>query len=75
MSPSKKSQTATSDTLTEQLTYLKLSFILQQYDPLAKQAIQDQWGHVDYLAKLIEGEPSNVNSAASSGVSDKPVSL
>ena len=56
MSPSTKSKTATSDTLTEQLAYLKLPFILQQYDPLAKQAVQDQWGHVDYLAKLIEGE-------------------
>jgi DNA replication protein DnaC len=54
MSPSKKSQT--SDTFSEQLAYLKLPFILQQYDPLAKQAVQDQWGHVDYLAKLIEGE-------------------
>ncbi len=56
MSTSNKSITATSNTLTEQLTYLKLPFILQQYDPLAKQAVQNQWGHVDYLAKLIEGE-------------------
>ena len=47
MSLSKKSQTATSDTLTEQLTYLKLPFILQQYNPLAQQAVQDQWGQVD----------------------------
>jgi len=56
MNTSKKSKTATSDTLTEQLAYLKLPFILQQYDPMAKQAVVDQWGHVDYLAKLIEGE-------------------
>jgi len=56
MSTSTKSKTATSDTLTEQLAYLKLPFILQQYDPMAKQAVQDQWGHVDYLANLIEGE-------------------
>ena len=56
MSTPKKPKTATSDTLTEQLAYLKLPFTLQQYDPLAKQAAQAQWGHIDYLAKLIEGE-------------------
>ena len=56
MSASNKSKTATSNTLTEQLAYLKLPFILQQYNALAKQAVQDQWGHVDYLARLVEGE-------------------
>ena len=38
------------------LTYLKLSFIAQQYTPLAKQATQKAWSHVDYLARLVEGE-------------------
>ncbi|MFC1680740.1 IS21-like element helper ATPase IstB [Pseudomonadota bacterium] len=56
MSTPKKPKTATSTTLTEQLAYLKLPFTLHQYDPLAKQAAQAQWGHIDYLAKLIEGE-------------------
>lgn len=38
------------------LTYLKLSFIAQQYTPLATQATQKAWSHVDYLARLVEGE-------------------
>ena len=38
------------------LTYLKLSCIAQQYAPLAKQAAQKAWSHVDYLARLVEGE-------------------
>jgi DNA replication protein DnaC len=38
------------------LTYLKLSFIAQQYTPLATQATQKAWSHVDYLARLLEGE-------------------
>ncbi len=56
MSSSTKSKTVDPNLLTEQLAYLKLPFILQQYEPLAKQAAQAHWGHVDYLAKLIEGE-------------------
>jgi DNA replication protein DnaC len=38
------------------LTYLKLAFIAAQYAELAKQAIQKEWSHVDYLARLLEGE-------------------
>ena len=38
------------------LTYLKLAFIAQHYAPLAHQAAQLVWSHVDYLAKLLEGE-------------------
>jgi DNA replication protein DnaC len=38
------------------LTYLKLSFIAAQYAELAKQAAHKAWPHVDYLAKLVEGE-------------------
>ncbi len=45
-----------SDTLQEQLTYLKLPFVRQHFEPLAKEAAQAHWGHVDYLAGLIEGE-------------------
>jgi DNA replication protein DnaC len=40
----------------EQLTYLKLPFIREHFEPLAKEAAQAQWGHVEYLAGLIEGE-------------------
>jgi DNA replication protein DnaC len=38
------------------LAYLKLSFIAEQYATLAKQAADKAWSHVDYLAKLLEGE-------------------
>ncbi len=38
------------------LTYLKLAFIAQQYTPLAQQAAQKGWSHVDYLTSLVEGE-------------------
>src|SRR5437870_11286681 len=38
------------------LHYLKLAFIAQQYTPLAKQAADKAWSHVDYLGKLLEGE-------------------
>lgn len=38
------------------LHYLKLSFIAEQYTELAKQAAQKAWSHVDYLARLVEGE-------------------
>src|SRR5215475_10552073 len=38
------------------LTYLKLAFIAQHYVPLATQAAQHAWSHVDYLANLLEGE-------------------
>jgi len=46
----------TSDTLQVQLTYLKLPFVREHFEPLAKEAAQAHWGHVDYLAGLIEGE-------------------
>lgn len=38
------------------LAYLKLSFIAAQYATLAKDATQKAWSHVDYLARLVEGE-------------------
>ena len=38
------------------LTYLKLAFIAAQYAELAKHAAQKAWSHVDYLARLMEGE-------------------
>jgi DNA replication protein DnaC len=46
----------TSDTLQVHLTYLKLMFIREHFEPLATEATQTHWGHVDYLARLIEGE-------------------
>jgi DNA replication protein DnaC len=38
------------------LSYLKLAFIAQHYAELATQAAQKSWSHVDYLARLAEGE-------------------
>ena len=38
------------------LTYLTLSFIAAQYAELAKHAAHKAWSHVDYLARLLEGE-------------------
>jgi DNA replication protein DnaC len=46
----------TPQSVQEQLTYLKLPFIREHFEPLAKEAAQAQWGHVEYLAGLIEGE-------------------
>jgi DNA replication protein DnaC len=42
--------------LTEQLNQLRLTFIAQQYQPLADQAAHQQWTPLQYLARLIEGE-------------------
>lgn len=44
------------NTLPEQLTYLNLPFALQHYDAVAQQAAQEQWSHVQYLTRLIDGE-------------------
>ncbi len=42
--------------LCEQLDYLKLLFIKQSFDEVAKQAASGQWSHVDFLRRLIDGE-------------------
>jgi DNA replication protein DnaC len=42
--------------LTQQLKGLYLSFIAEQYQPLADEAARQQWPPVQYLARLIEGE-------------------
>lgn len=47
----------TEDTeLDQNLRYLKLMFILDNYESLAKQAAQKQWTHVQYLAELIQAQ-------------------
>lgn len=45
-----------SQTLCDQLTYLKLPSIKAHYDDVAKHAASKQWSHVDYLAELIGQE-------------------
>jgi DNA replication protein DnaC len=42
--------------LTRNLVYLRLPWIRENYQPLAAEAAQQQRPHVDYLARLIEGE-------------------
>lgn len=42
--------------LAEQLTALKLVWMQENYASLASQAAHQQWPHVDYLARLVEGE-------------------
>jgi DNA replication protein DnaC len=44
------------DTLPKDLQYLKLAFVNEHFEPLAREAAQAHWGHVDYLASLMHGE-------------------
>jgi len=44
------------DSLRAQLASLKLSYLLEHFESLAQQAGAEQWSHVQYLARLIEGE-------------------
>ncbi len=48
--------TATPEGLGQHLRDLKLAFIAEHYDDLAKQAAQKQTSHLEYLSELIEGE-------------------
>ena len=42
--------------LETQLDYLKLPFLKEHCRPLAAEATAKHWSHLDYLARLIEGE-------------------
>ena len=44
--------------LEEKLSYLKLSFMRENYESLAKKAAQKQWTHVNYLTELAIAEGS-----------------
>ena len=55
MSPPKSELSAELELRTH-LAYLNLPFIREQFEDLAKQAAEKQWGPVDYLRRLIEGE-------------------
>lgn len=56
MNPNSKDPKKAHDRLREQLAYLKLPFTSKNLDELAKQAAQNEWSHVEFLARLIEGE-------------------
>ena len=47
---------AATETLRAQLASLKLSHLLERFEPMAQEAGAEQWSHVEYLARLIEGE-------------------
>jgi DNA replication protein DnaC len=47
---------AATEVLRTQLASLKLSHLLERFEPLAQEAGAEQWSHVEYLARLIEGE-------------------
>ncbi len=38
------------------LDYLRLKYVADNYEPLAKQAAEKRWPHADYLQRLLEGE-------------------
>ena len=42
--------------LGDQLAYLKLPFMLEQHAALARQAANEHWDHVAFLARLVAGE-------------------
>jgi DNA replication protein DnaC len=46
----------TDDLLQEQLLRLQLPYLREHYAALAQQAAAESWSHVEYLARLIEGE-------------------
>jgi DNA replication protein DnaC len=52
----RKDPRTTSDDLRRQLQLLKLPFLLEHFEELARQAGSEQWSHVAFLARLIEGE-------------------
>lgn len=51
-----KNPKTTPDELHRQLGYLKLPFMREHVEELARRAAQSQWSHVDFLARLVEGE-------------------
>ncbi len=42
--------------LDEKLSYLKLAYMRENYESLAKKAAQKQWTHVNYLTELATAE-------------------
>jgi DNA replication protein DnaC len=49
-------ETNNTPTLDQILKYLKLPFMHEHYQELAKQAAKKHWSHADYLEKLADGE-------------------
>lgn len=56
MSRRKTSAPSPDDDLRRQLQLLKLPFMLEHFEELAGQGGAEQWSHVEFLVRLIEGE-------------------
>ena len=56
MSANSKSSTYDDDRLQKQLQSMKLTSFLEQYNPAAKKAAEQQWTYPQYLAELAEAE-------------------
>jgi DNA replication protein DnaC len=56
MTDSSPSKPPLTHALAQHLAYLKLAFVREHYQPLAQEAANAHWGHVEYLASLIQGE-------------------
>lgn len=55
-SRSNRNKTTRKEILCDELEYLKLRYFREQYEDLAHHASQNHWDHIEYLAKLVEGE-------------------
>ena len=42
--------------IADHLSYLKLPFIRENYEAIAKTAARKQWDHIQYLSELVEQE-------------------
>jgi len=56
MTDSHPRKAPSTDTMPKDLDYLKLAFVNEHFDGLAREAAQAHWGHANYLASLMHGE-------------------
>ena len=56
MRRSKTSAASPDDDLRRQLQLLNLPFTLEHFEELTRKAGAEQWSHVEFLVRLIEGE-------------------
>jgi len=59
-----KNPKAAADDLCRQLQLLKLPFMLEHFEELATRAGSEQWSHVAFLSRLIEGEAAGYQDRA-----------
>lgn len=64
MSRKKTSAASPDDDLRRQLQLLKLPYMLEHFEELAQKAGTEQWSHVEFLTRLIEGEAAGFQDRA-----------